>query len=455
MTHILTLAGAELHARPSGALWWPALGLLAVGDLHLGRAQRGALFGGAPLPPYDAAETLDRLEAEIAALDPAHVASLGDGFDDRGAAGRLDEGARDRLAALAEGRDWTWVTGNHDPAPPPHLRRSAAAGPEPETGEGTESRTAESQIAPPRKPDRFGASSGSGVGVPAPPMAPDLFAASRASGVETSAPTHAPPQNRAGGDAPAKPLRPRASAASGAPSVQSGQPRAEPQPHPGGGGQSRSGPHAPSDAPAQARIPPDAAPTTDPASDPEPRRAPLRPEEGDAEPDAPILSAAEPQPHPGGGQPGSSPHAPSDAPAQTRFPPAAAPTADPGANPEPRRAPHHPEDAPPRPLPGAWRAEFRPLPDGPVLRHISGGAGPEISAHWHPKARIGPGRRRCFLWDGRRLVLPAFGAFTGGLDVDAPPLRALMPEGLALLCCDTVRPAPLSALRAQARRRRG
>ena len=228
--HAFTLGDARLHARPSGALWWPALRLLAVGDLHLGRAQRGALFGGAPLPPYESAETLDRLAAEIAALDPAHVVSLGDGFDDRAAAERLDAPARARLASLAAGRRWTWIAGNHDPGP---------------------------------------------------------------------------------------------------------------------------------------------------------------------------LS-----------------------------------------------------------LPGDWRAELRPAPGGPVLRHIAepGETGPELSAHWHPKARIGPGRRRCFLLGpgpgGPRLILPAFGAFTGGLDISAAPLRALMPEGLALLCCEAIRPAPLVALRAGSGRSR-
>lgn len=63
----------------------------------------------------------------------------------------------------------------------------------------------------------------------------------------------------------------------------------------------------------------------------------------------------------------------------------------------------------------------------------------EIAGHMHPAARItarGTGiRRRCFVGDGRRLVLPAFGAFTGGLNVcDAAfaPLFAAEPEVLML-----------------------
>lgn len=45
----------------------------------------------------------------------------------------------------------------------------------------------------------------------------------------------------------------------------------------------------------------------------------------------------------------------------------------------------------------------------------------EIAAHLHPAAKLvmhGTGiRRPCFVGNGRRLVMPAFGAFTGGLNV--------------------------------------
>lgn len=55
----------------------------------------------------------------------------------------------------------------------------------------------------------------------------------------------------------------------------------------------------------------------------------------------------------------------------------------------------------------------------------------EVSGHWHPKAGITLRHRRvsspCFLHDDTRLILPAFGAYTGGLDVTAAPIRALFP----------------------------
>jgi uncharacterized protein len=115
--HAFTLCGAALVARPSGALWWPAHGLLAVADLHLGKSRRLARRGGTLLPPYETAETLGRLDAEVAALAPARVICLGDSFDDAAAEQELDEPDRLHLLRLTAGRDWLWVSGNHDPAP--------------------------------------------------------------------------------------------------------------------------------------------------------------------------------------------------------------------------------------------------------------------------------------------------------------------------------------------------
>ncbi|AYG94889.1 ligase-associated DNA damage response endonuclease PdeM [Brevundimonas naejangsanensis] len=55
----------------------------------------------------------------------------------------------------------------------------------------------------------------------------------------------------------------------------------------------------------------------------------------------------------------------------------------------------------------------------------------EVAGHLHPAARVaayGRGvRRPCFVTDGRRLILPAFGAFAGGLDVRDPAIAGLFP----------------------------
>ena len=66
--------------------------------------------------------------------------------------------------------------------------------------------------------------------------------------------------------------------------------------------------------------------------------------------------------------------------------------------------------------------------DGLVLRHEADPADPrpELSGHFHPKLRVRVrGRlvaRRCFVATGTKLVLPAFGALTGGLDANHPEI---------------------------------
>ena len=82
------------------------------------------------------------------------------------------------------------------------------------------------------------------------------------------------------------------------------------------------------------------------------------------------------------------------------------------------RGNHDPE--PPAGLGGAADRELvvEPL----IFRHepVEGAVGGEVCGHFHPKAAVRVrGRRisgRCFVTDGARLVLPAFGAYTGGLD---------------------------------------
>lgn len=112
-----SLAGAELQPRASGALWWPERRLLCVSDLHLGKAERVARRGGGLLPPYECAETLERLDREIDALSPSIVICLGDSFDDSLAAECLDPAHQLWISRMMAGREWIWIAGNHDPAP--------------------------------------------------------------------------------------------------------------------------------------------------------------------------------------------------------------------------------------------------------------------------------------------------------------------------------------------------
>ena len=76
----------------------------------------------------------------------------------------------------------------------------------------------------------------------------------------------------------------------------------------------------------------------------------------------------------------------------------------------------------------------------------------EVAGHLHPCARVvrhGRGvRRACFLTDGRRIILPAFGAFTGGLSVRDPAFHGMFehPPMAAALGRDRVHALPWSAV---------
>jgi uncharacterized protein len=74
---------------------------------------------------------------------------------------------------------------------------------------------------------------------------------------------------------------------------------------------------------------------------------------------------------------------------------------------------------------------------GLIMRHrAESDAIGEISGHYHPKSHIDIRGRRlsgaCFIHDERRIVLPAFGAYTGGLHIESPPIRALFPTAFKI-----------------------
>lgn len=90
-------------------------------------------------------------------------------------------------------------------------------------------------------------------------------------------------------------------------------------------------------------------------------------------------------------------------------------------------------DPGPTDLAGTHLAE---LSRGPLtFRHIAiPGARAEVSGHYHPKARLAGRSRPCFLHDDTRVILPAYGTYTGGLRSEAEALSGLMgPEALAVL----------------------
>jgi hypothetical protein len=73
------------------------------------------------LPPYDTGATLEKLAGVIDAFDPACVICLGDSFHDPDGSDRLPAPYRAMLTTLQLGREWIWVTGNHDPIAPVRL----------------------------------------------------------------------------------------------------------------------------------------------------------------------------------------------------------------------------------------------------------------------------------------------------------------------------------------------
>ncbi len=92
--------------------------------------------------------------------------------------------------------------------------------------------------------------------------------------------------------------------------------------------------------------------------------------------------------------------------------------------------------AEPQGVPGQCMALYR---EGPfTFRHeASPRLGPreiEISGHHHPRASIEARAKRvsrpCFVASADRLVLPAFGAYAGGVDVRDPAIARLFPRGL-------------------------
>lgn len=81
--------------------------------------------------------------------------------------------------------------------------------------------------------------------------------------------------------------------------------------------------------------------------------------------------------------------------------------------------------------------------DGLLLRHEADPreARPELSGHFHPKLRVSVrGRlvsRRCFVATATKLILPAFGALTGGLDAHHPEIaRAVGKRAEALVAVE-------------------
>jgi hypothetical protein len=76
---------------------------------------------------------------------------------------------------------------------------------------------------------------------------------------------------------------------------------------------------------------------------------------------------------------------------------------------------------------------------GIILRHeaVRGEPRPEMSGHYHPKLRVSlSGRRvsrRCFVVSTTKVIFPAFGSLTGGLDAHHPEIMGSVGPGASAL----------------------
>ena len=82
---------------------------------------------------------------------------------------------------------------------------------------------------------------------------------------------------------------------------------------------------------------------------------------------------------------------------------------------------------------------------GLIFRHIAvAGAIGEVSGHYHPKHRLGGTARAAFLYDRSRLILPAYGTYTGGLSSTDPIFAELLKRpAIAVLTGTRAIPTPV------------
>ena len=107
------------------------------------------------------------------------------------------------------------------------------------------------------------------------------------------------------------------------------------------------------------------------------------------------------------------------------------------------------DPAPPAWLGGSVTDEFRL--GGLIFRHEPSflAQSGEIAGHLHPCASVTKWgrtvRRRCFVSDGNRMVLPSFGAYTGGLDVRDGAIAGLFAPGFFTYMLGTTRVYAIAA----------
>lgn len=98
----------------------------------------------------------------------------------------------------------------------------------------------------------------------------------------------------------------------------------------------------------------------------------------------------------------------------------------------------------PAPVSVAGQSKIAYSTSGLTFRHEATDNAFEISGHFHPKHKVPSGQLRpAFIHDTTRLIMPAFGLYTGGLPVKAPELQKWFPSGGIAVLCGGSRPLPV------------
>lgn len=112
--HVMVeIAGLLLVLDQAGVAYAPDEATLLVADLHFEKASSLGCRG-IYLPPYDSLDTLNKLGDSVAQYQPKTIICLGDSFHDRFGHARMDTTVTEGISKLASGRDWVWISGNHD-----------------------------------------------------------------------------------------------------------------------------------------------------------------------------------------------------------------------------------------------------------------------------------------------------------------------------------------------------
>ncbi|SFU76307.1 ligase-associated DNA damage response endonuclease PdeM [Pseudoduganella namucuonensis] len=109
----IELAGERVLLLAQKALYWPRERLLAVADIHFGKAASFRALG-VPVPAGTTAENLAALDALLAAHDVAHIVFLGDFLHARAAHAAATVRAMLAWRARHPAPRLTLVRGNHD-----------------------------------------------------------------------------------------------------------------------------------------------------------------------------------------------------------------------------------------------------------------------------------------------------------------------------------------------------